>query len=273
MSYRLLTLDLDGTLMDSSLIIDERVRDALAAAQLRGVHVTLATGRMFGATLPFARQLDIKDPLICYQGAMVRDPMTNEMYYHVTMPRELGVEGIRLLLAAGIFVIAYIEERLCVAERRAELDLYLRWHPEGAEVVVADDLPAMVATTPPTKLLFVADPLVVERELACLAEHFGERLNVVRSHALFGELTAPGISKGAALMSLAAHLGISREQTIAIGDQENDLSMITWAGLGLAMGNAIPEVRAIADAIIPTVAEAGVAWAIERYILNPPLKR
>src|SRR2546423_344090 len=106
MSYRLLALDLDVTVMDASLNIQGRVRDAVAAAQARGVHVTLATGRMFGATLPFVRQLDIRDPVICYQGALVRDPSTGEVYYHVTMPRELAVEGVRLLLAAGIFVIA-----------------------------------------------------------------------------------------------------------------------------------------------------------------------
>ncbi len=101
-----------------------------------------------------------------------------------------------------------------------------------------------------------------------MAEHFNERLAVLRSHALFGELTAPGVSKGAALKTLAARLGIPREQVVAIGDHENDLQMIAWAGLGLAMGNAIPAVREAADAIIPTVEEAGVAWAIKRYLLS-----
>jgi hydroxymethylpyrimidine pyrophosphatase-like HAD family hydrolase len=90
----------------------------------------------------------------------------------------------------------------------------------------------------------------------------------VRSHSLFGELTALGISKGSALAALAARMGIAREQVVAIGDHENDLPMIEWAGLGLAMGNAIPAARALADAVIPSVQEAGVAWAIERYILT-----
>lgn len=83
-----------------------------------------------------------------------------------------------------------------------------------------------------------------------------------------GELTAPGVSKGAALAQLAAHMGIAREDVIAIGDHENDLPMIAWAGLGLAMGNAIPQAQIIADAVDPSVDACGVAWAIERLILK-----
>ncbi|MFL5805974.1 MAG: Cof-type HAD-IIB family hydrolase [Roseiflexaceae bacterium] len=268
MSYQLLALDIDGTIVGNDLEILPAVAAAIAAAQARGIRVTLATGRMFGATLPFAWQLGIHDPLICYQGGMVRDPITSEIYAHVTMDGGLAAEAVELLRAAGVFVIAYVDERLCVFERSAELDTYLGWHPEGTEVVVAPDLASYVAGAPPTKLLFVAEPETVGRELLWLAEHFNERLAVLRSHALFGELTAPGVSKGAALKTLATRLGIPREQVVAIGDHENDLQMIAWAGLGLAMGNAIPAVREAADAIIPTVEEAGVAWAIERYLLS-----
>jgi hypothetical protein len=268
MHYKLLALDLDGTVMDTSLIISEPVLRAVAMARAHGVRVTLATGRMFGATLPFAQTLGVDEPLICYQGALIRHSRTGEIYEHITMPADLAAEGVALLLQAGLFVVAYIDERLCVAERRPELGLYLQWHPHGAEVVVEPELPALVATTPPTKLLFVADPPIVTEQLARLDAHFAGQLEVVRSHQLFGELTAPGISKGAALAKLAERLGIARQETIAIGDQENDLSMIRWAGLGLAMGNAILEVQAAATAIVPPITEDGVAWAIERYVLG-----
>lgn len=268
MRYQLLALDLDGTVFGHDLFIAPEVIRAIDAAQSRGVHVTLATGRMFGATLPFAMQLRIRDPLICYQGALIRHPLTGEIYEHVGMPGALAAEAVELLLAADRFVIAYIDERLCIAGRRPELEVYLSLHPEGAEVVVAPDLAAMVAADPPTKLLFVADPPIVEHEMVRLVARFGDQLSVVRSHAIFGELTALGINKGTALAALAAHLGIPREQVVAIGDQENDLPMITWAGLGLAMGNAIPAVRQAADAIVPSIDEAGVAWAIRHYLLD-----
>ncbi|HWQ11308.1 MAG TPA: Cof-type HAD-IIB family hydrolase [Roseiflexaceae bacterium] len=268
MKYRLLALDLDGTVMGKDLAIAPEVRAAVAAAQERGVHVTIATGRMFFAALPYAQELGIATPIICYQGGMVRHPLSGEMLHHIAMPAKAAAEALRELAASGIFAIAYIDERLYIAEQRPELDTYLGYHPEGVEVVVAPDIAELVLETPPTKILFLAEPPVVERELARMAALFGERLSAVRSHALFGELTAPGISKGTALAMLAADLGVRREETVAIGDQENDIPMIAWAGLGLAMGNAIPAAKAAARAVIPPVEEAGVAWAIQHYLLT-----
>lgn len=271
MSYRLVALDLDGTVIDDDLVVSDAVQRAVYAVQAQGVHVTLATGRPFYATLPFAQQLHITEPLICYQGAMIRHPVTQEILTHVGMPTDLAAEAITLLLRENIYVIVYIDERLWVTERRSELDTYLELHPDVAEIVVVNDLPAVVAADSPTKLLLVADPGVIERQVARLADIFDGRLAVIRSHTMFGELTALGISKGNALSQLATSLEIPREQVLAVGDQENDLSMIEWAGLGLAMENAVPIVRDAAAAVVPSVRDAGVAWALEHYILNTSL--
>ena len=265
--YQLLALDLDGTVLGHDLSIDERVSAAIHQARAQGVHVTIATGRMFGAALPFAQRLEVDVPLICYQGAVLRHPLTGEFYAHHSMPPVDAAEAISAVLAANIFVIAYIDERLCIAERRPELDRYLGFHPEGAEVVLVPDLPALVAASTTTKILFVAEPDIVTRTLADLAPRFAGRLELIRSHQLFGEFTALGVSKGHMLEQLARKLGIPQRAVVAIGDQENDMSMISWAGLGLAMGNAIPQVKAIADAILPSVQEAGVAFAIEHYLM------
>lgn len=270
MNYQLLALDLDGTVLDSDTgqRISPRVHRAVAAAQARGVRVTLATGRMFGSTMPFVEALGIRDPIICYQGGMVRHPQTGQIYQHTLMPAAPAAEAVELLTGADIFVVAYVDERLCVAERRPELDTYLHYHHEEVEVLVEPNLAAMLQATPPTKLLFETEPERVGPVLERLAARFGGVLSTVRSHARFGELTPLGISKGAALATLAAQLGIAREQVVAIGDHENDIPMITWAGLGLAMGNAIEPARRAADAVIPSVREDGVAWAVERYILG-----
>lgn len=265
MQYKLLALDLDGTVVDRDLVVPDAVRAGVASLQERGVHVTLATGRMYGSTVPFARQLGIREPVICYQGAMLRHAQTGEIYAHISMPVEPAAEAAAMLLANDIFTIAYIDEKLCVAAHRPELDLYLTYHPEAIEVVIEPNLPALIAANPPTKILFVAEPHVVGRTLDQLAPRFRGMLETTRSHELFGELTAVGVSKGAMLAILAERLGIAREHVVAIGDQENDLSMISWAGLGLAMGNAIPAVRAVAAGVLPSVQEAGVAYAIARY--------
>jgi Cof subfamily protein (haloacid dehalogenase superfamily) len=268
MLFQLIALDLDGTVIDHDLVIHPDVRETIAAVQARGIHVTLATGRMFGAAMPFARELGIRAPIICYQGALVRHPLTGATLHHAAMPADLAAEAVSELLDADIFVIAYVNDVHHIAARRPELEPYLAFHPEETEIVITPDLDRLVARVPPTKLLFVADPPVVERELARLIARFGDTLAIVRSHAIFGELTAPHVSKGHALATLAQSLGTPREAVMAIGDQENDLSMITWAGLGLAMGNAPPAVRARAHAVLPTVSEAGVAHALRRYVLD-----
>lgn len=133
---------------------------------------------------------------------------------------------------------------------------------------VASNLAEIAQATPPTKLMFFAEPQLVERELAHLTAHFGTGLSVVRSDATLGELTAPGLSKGLALAILARHLGVAREHVMAIGDENNDVPMLQWAGLGLAMGNAPSSVQGAADAVIPSVEEDGVAWAIREYLLG-----
>jgi hydroxymethylpyrimidine pyrophosphatase-like HAD family hydrolase len=186
----------------------------------------------------------------------------------MTMPGAVTAEAVQMLLERDIFVVAYIDEVLHIAQRRPELDLYLSYHPEGAEVRLCDDLPAVVAQHPVTKLLFVAEPEIVGPTLAELQRAVGDRLVTTRSHQLFGELTALGVSKGRALAELAQQLGIPQAAVVAIGDQENDLEMVAWAGLGLAMGNAIPALKAIANQTIPSIDDAGVAWAIEHLLLD-----
>lgn len=268
MAYRLLALDLDGTIVNHDLGIDQRVKAAIARAQANGVVVTLATGRMFGAALPFATTLNIQQPLICYQGAVIREAPHGHIRYAATMPGAATAEAVTMLLERDIFVVAYIDEVLHIAQKRPELDLYLSFHPEGAEVRVCPDLAAVVAQHPATKLLFVAQPDIVGTTLVTLKAQVGDRLVTTRSHQLFGELTALGVSKGRALAELAQQLGIAQADVVAIGDQENDLEMVQWAGLGLAMGNAIAPLKAVANQIIPSIDDAGVAWAIDNLILG-----
>jgi hydroxymethylpyrimidine pyrophosphatase-like HAD family hydrolase len=132
---------------------------------------------------------------------------------------------------------------------------------------VVDDLAAVVMQHPPTKLLFIDHQDKVGPRVAGLQTHFTDRLHVVRSHAHFGELTAPGCTKGRALSQLAALLGVAQEQVAAAGDQANDVEMVAWAGFGMAVRTGPPELLAVAQALIDGPEQAGVAAAIERYLL------
>lgn len=268
MSYRLLALDLDGTLLDSRMQITPAVKAAVAAAQARGVVVTIATGRTFRATMPYIEALGLHGPVICYQGGAVFDSATGAMSQPVTLPSPLAAEGAQLMLDLDMFCLVYADEKIYIADdTRPEFDFYKTFHPEGIDFVVAPDLVQVTSTLKVLKVQLTAAAGAIDRVLPRFTTAFTGRMEVLRAHDHFLELTPLGISKGRSLAALAQTLSIPQAQVMAIGDHFNDLEMIEWAGLGLAMANGAPTIQAAADAVVPSVGEDGVAWAIERYIL------
>lgn len=262
----LIATDLDGTLFDHRLTIRPRVRAALAAAQAAGHALTLATGRMYRATAPIAAELGIAQPLICYQGALVRQG--GQIVQHLTLPLAVAQAAVRFADERGLHLNAYVDDRLFVAQRTPEADYYVSLSPE-AEIEEVGDL-ARFLTHEPTKLVFITEEAALPALLAEAQQRWGQVAQVVRSHARFFELTHPAASKGRALLSLAERLGVPRQRTLAIGDNLNDLSMIEAAGVGVAMGDAPPLLQAAADWVAPPLAQDGLARAIERFVLEAP---
>ncbi len=251
------------------MTISDRVRCSVLEAQGTGVIVTLATGRMFEAALPFARELNIEAPLICYQGGLIQAPGADGPLYRATMDPQLVREALAWSsLGSGrdLHMVVYADDTLFIAEQRRPESFYrdllgknLRW---------VDDLASVLDRHEPAKFLFIADPPEADRIETAMRQRFGDRLEVVRSHANFVEGNPPGVSKGDGLRRLADHLGMARERVMAVGDQGNDVPMIEWAGVGVAMGNASPASKAVADWIAPPLAEHGVAAAIDRFVLR-----
>jgi Cof subfamily protein (haloacid dehalogenase superfamily) len=268
MQYQLLAIDLDGTVIGRDLRIPPGTRAAIQAFQQRGGHVTLATGRTVRTTAPFADELGVDGPLICYQGALIKDHRSGEVFFHDPVAPQLAAEAVGRLLAAKVYVHAYIDDELYVPWAGDEIAFYQTFSEIKLPVHVVDDLEAVVAERAPTKLLFIAAEDQVEPHLTGLQEHFADRLHAVRSHAHFGELTAPGCTKGRALAQLAAQLGIAQAQVAAIGDHYNDVEMVRWAGLGLAVRSGPPALLAEADGLIDGPEQAGLAAAIRRYLLR-----
>jgi Cof subfamily protein (haloacid dehalogenase superfamily) len=267
-TYRLLACDLDGTLLDEDLKITPRVRNALVACQARGIIVTIATGRAFSETLPFAQLLCIDVPIICYQGGVIRHPVTNELMYGASMDRGLVLKVIELAHAYNWHLVVYIEDDLYVEELR---------HPDrfyktllGSNIRCVDDLARIVSCTDtsPAKFLFVAEPSEADYIQSRMELDFGGKINIVRSHSLFVEGNPLKVDKGDALRRVSEHLNIPRSQVVAIGDQGNDVSMINWAGLGIAMGNGSKAAQSAADWIAPPLEADGAAVAIERFLLS-----
>jgi Cof subfamily protein (haloacid dehalogenase superfamily) len=263
----LLALDLDGTLLDEHFHISQRVLDALAAAVHCGVRVTIATGRPVGVTRPFVQAVGVNAPAICMQGGVIYDFATETMLHQLTLPHDLsctlvGLEGQYPAWQA----VVYAPDAMYVSSLRYEMDFYEALL--GTDLTVRDDLCVALGRRDPQKVLYIVPPQDAPLALSELKGLAGERAVVVQSHALFVEVNPTGAHKGAGLARLAKTLGIPRERVMAIGDQDNDETMLAWAGVGVVMGNGSPASKAAADWVAPSIHEDGVAAAIERYILG-----
>ena len=263
---RLVAFDLDGTLMDDGMIISARVRQAITAAQERGVVVTLATGRMFDFLRPIARDLSITAPLICYQGGLIQAPDADSPLYRATLEPALVREVLEWQAQRDARVFLYAGEDVFLTERRHPDEFY--HYMLGERLVWVDDLAPVLDHHEPVKFIVILEPHEAEQVRAELQQRFGKRMQVTRSHELIVEGNPPGVSKGEALRLLADCLQIPQAQVLAVGDQDNDVPMLIWAGMGVAMGNGSRAAKAVADWVAPSLAEDGAAVAIERFVLN-----
>lgn len=265
MPYRLIALDLDGTLLHEDLSISPRVRRTLERATAGGIRVTLASGRGYPSMRRWADELGIVTPLICYQGAVIADPATHRRVYQRPFGFDLVRDVVAFARARDLSLTLYVADEIYVENRRHSRAFYDKWF--GLPLHVVDDL---MGTLPgePDKFLIVGDEDELDALRPAVASTFGDRLQIVRSHRYFLEGLSADASKGRALAWLAGELGVARGETVAIGDSGNDRAMIAWAGLGVAMGNASDEARSAADWIAPGVDEDGVAEAIERFCLD-----
>lgn len=260
---RLIALDLDGTLFNFDFEFSPRVRRAIAQAQQRGIAVTLATGRSILSTQPFAQELGIREPLICYQGGLIAQP-DGRVLHRVTLDRGLAAQVIEFAESHDWHVNLYQDGWLYLTELRHPTSFY-----EGLLNPASQRVPDLHALLDhdPDKVLIVANGNGDEI-LAGLRAQFDGQMQIVRSHELFIEAIPLGVDKGGGLAWLAAHLGLPQSQVMAIGDQDNDAPMVAWAGLGVAMGNGSAACKAVADWVAPPLEQDGAAVAIERFALN-----
>ena len=265
MPIRLLALDLDGTLVADLHTIPVRTRVAIQAVAEQGVRVVIATGREYGITRKFVDMLGLTTPIICYQGAWIYDPQTGRSIGNEGLPVPLAHELIDLARARNLMLNLYVDHKAYV-ENLTEAGRAM-FGNLGTPLLEVNDLKAAVTASPIKGLIYhpaeEAGLVLVELKAA-----LNGRLSVFRSLDTLIEITAPRVSKGHALAVLADFYNIARDEVMAIGDHDNDIEMITWAGLGVAMGNASEGARAAADVIAPPLSQEGAAWAIEHFILQ-----
>ena len=229
----------------------------------------VATGRMFRSARPYVLAAGITEPLVCYQGALVADPVGRR----VPPPRaDAGGRSARGDRAAparpGITVLCYVDDELYVAHETPESDAYAGF--QHLEVHEVGDLSDWL-TSVPTKLVTVGDPEALDALEVELKAHFGARLYISKSLPHFLEFASPAVTKarGPLVRRRAARV-FAASGPLRFGDGENDLELLGWAGYGVAVANADKRLRAIADWVCPPVHEEGVAQVLEAFLDSLP---
>jgi Cof subfamily protein (haloacid dehalogenase superfamily) len=258
----LVAADLDGTLVDRDIAWAPGLPEALAGLRAAGVDTVVCTGRMFQSVRKVVARLDIvQGPVVCYQGALVADLGSGEWYRHTPMEGVAAAEVVRHIRAMGRQLNAYVDDRLYVEE----VTPWARRYAEHVEVGIdsVPDLEDEVLRRPPTKLVLVTSVDDVEAILPGLQERWAGKLYVVRSQPEYIEFTDVSVSKSGALAWLCERLGVARERVVTLGDGMNDVDMLEWAGLGVAVAEAARPVRDAADLVVPRADVPALLRALE----------
>jgi Cof subfamily protein (haloacid dehalogenase superfamily) len=244
-------------------VLRPRTRSALEATRARGIHVVLVTGRMFQSVRPYALEAGIDDPVVCYQGAVVAEPLSGKWLRHVPIPLVLARETIAAVQEEGFGLNCYVGDELYVAaitpEARRYADFqHLQLHEVGDLLAWLDD--------PPTKLVVIGDAEVLDGLKRRMIDRFDGRLYISKSLPYFLEFAAPEVTKAAGLDFLSERLGFTSDRTVAFGDGENDIELVEWAGYGVAVANADERVKEAAAFVCPSVDDEGVAQVLEAFL-------
>ncbi len=263
--FDLLAIDLDGTLIRSDKRMNLQDVAAIKLASAAGVKVVLASARPPRTVREIYDLLGLDTPQINYNGALVRDPLSEINLLHRPLPGHRVREIVRVA-------------RRVLPEVLVSLEVLDQWYTDHHEPTLGTATsrsfpPDYVGSLEPlyaepvTKLMLLANPdrLVAVRE--AILEEFGTDIALMVSDRHLLQIAHPSVSKSLALAWVAGMLDIQPDRVVAIGDAPNDICMLQWAGLGLAVDNAWPETMAAADAIVPANNDAGVAHAIYRHVL------
>jgi len=269
MKYKLIVSDLDDTLLDDELKISEKNKKAIADYIVAGGIFTIATGRMTKPMLDVCKELHLTGEAISYQGAAVTDIGSGLAVEETGIPNGIAIEVCRYLDRLGVYYQVYEGSEIHIKRRTPWSELYRKFcdcpfieHGDGLVDYI------MSKGFHPVKILLMEDPILIRGQINELTAVFGEELLVNTSKKWLIEMVNKRINKGTAVAGIAKRLGIVREEVICIGDSSNDLSMIEYAGLGVAVKNADPELKKIAGYVSPSNNDNGVAHVIYQFGLE-----
>jgi Cof subfamily protein (haloacid dehalogenase superfamily) len=270
MRYRLIASDLDDTLLDENSKISARNREAIRRAVDSGVKFVIATGRMFKTSVNYLDDLGLNSdcPIINYHGALVKKSRSKEVILHRPIENGIAISVAEEAERQGCHVSVFIEDELYIREENEYSRFYQSMAHIGLEEV--GPLGAFLRNNgaSPTKMSIIRWDGTIDDIETDLRGKYGKKLSILQSRPYFLEITDQKATKGQTLGWLAEKEGIKPEEIIAFGDGHNDLDMLQFAGLGVAVSNGRPEVRAAARLVTGSNIEDGVAEVIERYVLD-----
>lgn len=265
MSIKLFVMDMDGTLLDEAYQITEDNKLAIKKLADKGITATIATGRMYVSALPYAKQLGVDVPIITYNGALIKS-VSGKVYFEKYLPTDVVKDVYDFCISNNWYVHTYADDKLYFREYAEKAKLYeklagIKGHYVGDAITnIVDKIPKMLVITSGIE--------ETTKVVKLLQERLGDRAFVARSNDDYIEIVNPDVNKAKALDILLKQLDISREETVAIGDSQNDLPMLKTAGMSIAMGNARAEIQQAADFVTEDNAHSGLARAIEKYVLK-----
>lgn len=268
MNYEMLVLDLDGTLTNSKKEITEPTKKALIEIQEDGKKVVLASGRPINGVQPLADELELKrfgSYILSFNGARITQCSTGNLIYNKILPANV-IEPIYQIVKQykGVDIVTYEGENLISGVQPNEYTKKEK-NINKMHIKTVDHFPEYI-DFPVNKLLITGEPKVLEGLMEVLKAKFHSLLNIYRSEPYFLEIMPQKIDKAYTLQKLLGSIGLTADQMICCGDGYNDLSMIEYAGLGVAMENAQPIVREKADYITRSNDEDGVLYVIEQFM-------
>ncbi len=261
---RLIALDLDGTLLGSNMRVSEEDSDAVIAARDKGIHIVLNTARWYGVAKYTSLRLGLTTPIICMSGAHIQEPNDGHELLHLKIPTEIAREIAEICDEGGFETYTTVDGVTYMRTPRADIDPArlpkdMRLANEHAEHI-----------TQPTTGFVVFGEDAVKTLLGSVGERYAETLALPMGigEQMYVTITAGPADKGTALRLVCEYLEVPLEEAMAVGDAEPDLDMFEVAATGVAMGNAVDSVKERADAVAPSNAENGVAWAIKKFVLE-----
>lgn len=264
--YRLLAIDLDGTLLTPrpQKIITPRTYQVLRRVAEAGVHIVVATGQTINVLRHMCADLALTAPQIIENGAVIVDIQSGTILYEQLIPREHILPTLNVLRASGFYRAYHTLHRVYVDKHTPRAG---NWYQAPVPPVIEVDDVASLYPETCIKVVGIGEASTLREKREGLERFFAGQLYVTQSSFDLIEFLHPAVSKESALKVIAAGLGIDATEIMAFGDNHNDIGMLRFAGCGVAMGNADDEVKAEADYVTRSNAEEGVAYALEALVL------